>query len=345
MIITELTAEKQALWDDYVKNSANGLPQQLSGWQDVQRETYGHEPHYLMAVEGEKVVGVLPLFLIRSIWLGNTARTMPGGLCADNEKAALALVEAGRDWAKMVKARRFLVADSRQAWQADLSTTNNHVYWVKDVGSDAEALWKGLDGNVRRQVRIARRNKLHVRIDRSGQLLGTFYDVFSDFAHQSGTPLFGRYFLENVIESFPDGFSIAVVYQEERPLGAYFQLEMGSTTYGMWGGTPQEFLNLRPVYLAIWEILSDAVDQGFQVVDMGRSPAGSNASKFKGQWGGMAHPIYQQSIVFDRDRAVTQNQEMQDGRPFQLVTYLWPKMPMPIVRYLGPKLRRHVPFA
>jgi FemAB-related protein (PEP-CTERM system-associated) len=345
MIITELTAEKQPLWDEYVKKSVSGLPQHLSGWQEVQRETYGHEPHYLMAVEGEKIVGVLPLFLIRSLWLGNTARTMPGGLCADNEIVASALIEAGRDWAKLVKARRFFVADSRQAWQAELSTTTKHVYWVKDVGSDTEALWKGLDGNIRRQVRIARRNKLHVKIDRSGHLLGTFYDVFSDFAHQSGTPLFGRYFLENVIEAFPDGFSIAVVYQEERPLGAYFQLEMGSTTYGMWGGTPAEFLKLRPVYLTFWEILSDAVDQGFQVVDMGRSPADSNASKFKGQWGGASHPVYQQRVVFDRDRAANQNQEIQMGRPFQLVTYLWPKMPTPIVRYLGPKLRRHVPFA
>jgi lipid II:glycine glycyltransferase (peptidoglycan interpeptide bridge formation enzyme) len=237
------------------------------------------------------------------------------------------------------------VADSRQTWPADMSATTNHVYWTMEVGTDPDALWKALDGNIRRQVRIARRNKLQVRIDRSGQALGTFYEVFGDFAHQSGTPLYGRYFLENVIDNFPDGFSIAVVCQEERPLGAYFQLEMGDTLYGMWGGTPREFLDLRPVYLAYWEILSDAIKQGFRVVDMGRSPADSNASKFKGQWGGDSHPVYQQGVIFDRNRTTKMEPGIQKGRPFQLVTYLWPKMPLPVVRYLGPKLRRHVPFA
>jgi hypothetical protein len=78
---------------------------------------------------------------------------------------------------------------------------------------------------------------------------------------------------------------------------------------------------------------------------MGRSPADSNASKFKGQWGGSSRPIYQQGIVFNRPQAANLSQEIQYGRSYQLFSYLWPKMPLPIARYLGPKLRRHVPFA
>ena len=345
MIITEVTAETRPLWDGYVKSSPHGLPQQLSGWQDVQRQTYGHEPHYLMALEGNQVVGVLPLFLIRSLWLGHTVRTMPGGLCADNTEVALALIERGCSWAQAVKARQFLIADTRQAWATDLLTAADHVYWLVDVRLKTEALWKRLDDNIRRQVRLARGNKLHVAIDRTGQLLEAFYDAFSHFAHQSGTPLFGRDFLENVIQSFPTGFSIAVVYQDEHPLGGYFQLELGHTMYGVWGGTSRQFLELRPVYLAYWEILKDAIENGFYFVDMGRSPVGSNASRFKGQWGGVSQPIYQQAVIFDRFQSTQLANEINKGQLFQLVTYLWPKLPSSVVRYLGPKLRRHVPFA
>jgi hypothetical protein len=296
-------------------------------------------------MEGDQVVGVLPQFFIRSLWLGNTLRTMPGGLCADNDEVALALIERGRKWAEAVKARRFLIADTRQAWPGDLLTTTDHVCWVLDVRLDTEALWKRLDDNIRRQVRIARDHKLCVAIDRTGELLGTFYGVFSDFAHQSGTPLFSLNFLENVVQTFPSNFSIAVVYQEDRPLGGYFQLEMGHTIYGMWGGTPRQYLKLRPVYLAYWEIIQDAIRQGFHCVDMGRSPAGSNASKFKGQWGGVSRPIYQQGIVFGQHRSSHRGNEFKQGLLFQLVTYLWPRLPFSIARYLGPKLRRHVPFA
>lgn len=345
MIITELTADTRPLWDGYVKRSVQGLPQHLTGWQEVQRQTYGHQPHYLMAMEGDQVVGVLPLFFIRSLWLGNTLRTMPGGLCADNDEVALALIEQGRKWAQAVKAGRFLIADTRQAWAGDLLTTTDHVCWVVDVRLDTETFWRRLNDNIRRQVRIARDHKLRVAIDRTGQLLGTFYGVFSDFAHQSGTPLFSLHFLENVVQTFPSNFSIAVVYQEDRPLGGYFQLEMGHTIYGMWGGTPRQYLKLRPVYLAYWEIIQDAIQQGFHCVDMGRSPAGSNASKFKGQWGGVSHPIYQQGIVFGQDHSSYRGNEFRQGLLFQLVTSLWPKLPLSIARYLGPKLRRHVPFA
>jgi FemAB-related protein (PEP-CTERM system-associated) len=345
MIITELTAETRPLWDEYVRGSARGLPQHLSGWQDVQRQTYGHQPHYLMALANDRVVGVLPLFLIRSSWLGHTARTMPGGLCADTEEVALALIEEGRRWAQAAKARRFFIADTRQAWPADLVTMTDHVCWLVDVRLDTETLWKRLDDNIRRQVRIARSNKLHVAIDRTGQLLGTFYRVFSDFAHQSGTPLFGLHFLEKVIETFSGGFSIAVVYQEEHALGGYFQLEMGHTIYGMWGGTPRQFLKLRPVYLAYWEIIRDAVSQGFHCLDMGRSPAGSNASRFKGQWGGVSQPVHLQGVPFGQDRSAQHAGEISQGHLFQLVTYLWPRLPLPVARFLGPKLRRHVPFA
>jgi len=345
MIITELTAETRPLWDGYVRSSARGLPQHLSGWQDVQCETYSHQPHYLMALEGDQVVGVLPLFLIRSLWVGHTVGTRPGGLCADSDEVALALIERGRAWAQAVDAQRFFIADTRQAWPVDLPAKTNHVYWLVDVRLDKDVLWKSLDRNIRRQVRIARNHKLHVAIDRTGQLLATFYGVFSDFAHQSGTPLFSRYFLENVIKAFPSGFSIAVVYQEQRPLGAYFQLELGKTIYGIWGGTPHQYLNLRPVYLAYWEILKDAIDKGFHFVDMGRSPAGSNASSFKGQWGGIPKPIYQQGFILDQHRSALVANEIRKSRLFELVTSLWPKLPLPIARYLGPKLRRHVPFA
>lgn len=321
------------------------MPQHLSGWREVQRQTYNHQPNYLMAMEGGQVLGVLPLFLIRSVWLGNTVRTMPGGLCAEDDEVALALIERGFKWAETTHARRFFIADTQQAWPGDLLTTSDHVHWVLDVHPETEALWKNLDDNIRRQVRIARDNRLRVVIDRTGQSLEAFYSVFSDFAHQSGTPLFSLKFLKNVVKTFPDGFSIAVVYQEERPLGGYFQLEMGHTIYGVWGGTPRQFLKLRPVYLAYWEIIQDASQQGFHCLDMGRSPTGSNASKFKGQWGGVSQPVYQQGVLFGHDRSSRPGNEFQQGRLFKLVTQLWPKLPLPIARYLGPRLRRHVPFA
>lgn len=345
--ITELSDQECPAWDAYVRNAAHGLPQHLSGWRKVLHETYGYETPYLMACQDERVVGVLPLFIVRSILAGNVAMTMPGGLCADSEEVAIQLITYAKEIARQAKVPRLLLQDTRQKWAGGLVTTSQHVHWIVDVRPNAESLWKRLDGNIRRQVRIARRKELRVEIDRSGEHLAVFYDALSRCTHQMGTPLFGRNFLECIAEAFPDGFHIALVFRKQQPIGGYFQLQMGNTVYGVWGATLRQYLKLRPVYLAYWEILSYASTNGYAFVDMGRSPADSEASKYKGQWGGIARPIYQQVIGTRGDansNASNANRTQSDAR-FQLVMRLWPKLPLPVVRYLGPKLRHHVPFA
>ena len=334
-----MTEELRPAWDAYVTSAEHGLPQHLSGWRDVLYKTYGYKTHYLMAQEGGRVTGVLPLFMLPGVLLGSMATTMPGGLCAESGAVALELVAGGQESARRARAQRFILHDTRQAWPGDLQTSSRHVHWTVDIRAQADALWAQLDSNVRRQVRMAQRNQLSVDVDRTGQRLGAFYDIFSRYTHQIGTPVFGYRFLQHIVETFPAGFNIAVVSQARRPIGAYFQLEMGRTVYGLWGATLREYFKLRPVYLAYWEILRDAVARGFHFVDMGRSPAGSNASRFKGQWGGVARPVYQQVACLTGPRPA----EGSNGQA-QWVKRLWPRLPLPVARYVGPRLRRHMPF-
>ena len=102
--ITRLTDKDCPTWDAYVKNAVDGLPQHLSGWRKVLYKTYGYETPYLMAREGERVVGVLPLFLARSALVGNTATTMPGGLCADTDEVGMDLIARGKEIARQAEA-------------------------------------------------------------------------------------------------------------------------------------------------------------------------------------------------------------------------------------------------
>jgi FemAB-related protein (PEP-CTERM system-associated) len=299
-----------------------------------------------MACSHDRIVGVLPLFFVRSFLVGNTAMTMPGGLCAEDDQAAEALLARASELARQRGMKRLMIQDSRQAWLANLHRVSHHVHWTIDVSVGAEALWASLHRNIRRQVRLAIKNELAVEIDRTDQALSQFYEVFARFTHQAGTPVFSPRFLEQVVEVFPGGFNIVLVRKHEQPIGGYFQLVMGDTVYGMWGASLPEYLQLRPVYLAYWELLKDTADLGYHYLDMGRSPAGSNASKFKGQWGGVDKPIYQLSLAFDeRGIATSPVERVRTNGKMQLVSRVWPKLPLALANALGPRLRRHVPFA
>lgn len=350
MIVTELTQANRGLWDAFVQQSPHGLPQHLAGWQDVLTKTYGYDTCYLVAWHaanghGPVPAGVMPLFLVQSPLVGRTLMTMPGGMCAEDEATAAALLEHAQEVARQARAKRLVLHDTRQPWPGELATACEHETWLVDLRSGQEAAWQRLDRNIRRQVRMAQRNGLIHVVDRSGEKLGDFYQVLSRFTHQAGTPVFGRSFLENTIAAFPGRFNIVVVYHEQQPIGGYFQMEMGKTNYGVWGATLHDFLELRPVYLAYWEIIADTAAQGHEWLDMGRSPAGSNASKYKGQWAQHAHPIYQQTLALARGAATSVAQQANRDARFQSVRRLWPRLPFSVAQYLGPRLRRHVPFA
>jgi FemAB-related protein (PEP-CTERM system-associated) len=346
MIITELQEKDRPIWDAYVENSAHGLPMHLSGWRDVMSKTYGYETHYLMATEGEKVVGVLPLFIVRSFLVGNSATTMPGGLCADSEQGAAALIARGEELARRAGAKRLVLRDTRRAWEGDLQTQEQHVAVVKELDPDEKVLWKRLHNARRWGVRKAHGNGLTVDLDYKGRLLGEFYEVFVRFTHQVGTPIFGLDFLERVIETFPDGFTIVIVRKDDQVLGGYFLLTTGDVAYIAWGATLGEYMELFPAYLGFWECIRDAAARGFRYLDFGRSPAGSGAAEFKRRWGAEVRPVYQQIVPFNGyESGADVTARTQSDPKFQLFMRVWPKLPLPVVRFLGPSLRRHIPFA
>jgi len=344
LIITEM--QDQAKWDAYVKSSPGGLPQHLSGWRAVMSAAYSYQTHYLMASVEGRIQGVLPLLVVRSRLVGSSVVSMPGGLCADDDETATALIARGMDIAREAKIKRLILQDTRQVWPGNLHTTTQHEHWLVSTQADADTLWKQLHKETRRQIRIAQKNELTVELDRNGGCLEEFHDVLSHFTHQAGTPIFGRDFVEGVVEAFAGAFSIAVVRTKKRAIGAYFQLEMGDTVYGLWGATLRQYLDLRPVYLAYWEILRDSSLNGFHFWDIGRSPSGSNASLFKRQWKGVSEPVYQQTVNIGGDQPVASiASRAQTDQKFRRFMQVWSRLPFSVSQVLGPKLRRHVPFA
>ncbi|MCB9171532.1 MAG: GNAT family N-acetyltransferase [Ardenticatenales bacterium] len=347
MNLHRLTSHNDAAWDAYLRQQPSALPQQLAAWRGVLEATYGHRTHYLFVTERDEIVGVLPLFFIRSTLLGKKATTMPGGLCANDAVVARALLDAAQEAAQRFGARTLLLHDSRQRWPDDrLRSSSDHHARLIALGSSEEAMWGALQSNVRRQVRIAQRNGLTATLDRSGATLDSFYGCLSRFAHAMGTPLFSPRFLQEVVSAFPDEFSILTIHYHSRHIAAYFQLELNRTVYGMWGAAERETLELRPVYLAYWTLMVDAIGRGFHTLDMGRSPNASGAAQNKAQWGGEERPIYQQLLPLTADsrpQAITT--QVLHNPAMRYLRRLWPRLPYPLTQQLGPRLRRHVPFA
>jgi serine/alanine adding enzyme len=107
MNIRYYNTSDKAAWDAYVQDHPKSTNCHLSGWKDVIEETYGHRTHYLLAEDGSKMVGLLPLVQVKSCLFGNNLVSMPflnyGGILADNEEGEKALLSEAIELSKKLK--------------------------------------------------------------------------------------------------------------------------------------------------------------------------------------------------------------------------------------------------
>ena len=87
-------------WDEFVASRPEASGYHVWRWRRVFESAFGHETRYLAAHEDGRIVGVLPLVIIRSRLFGRCAVSLPfvnyGGVCAEDDEVAACLVRSGR---------------------------------------------------------------------------------------------------------------------------------------------------------------------------------------------------------------------------------------------------------
>ena len=347
MQVVEMQDRDRPVWDEYVRHSAHALPLHLSGWREVMQRTYGYPTHFLMAMGGGQVEGVLPLIQVRSWLVGKSLSSLPGGLCAENEEAAQALIHYAEDLTRTQKVARLILRDSRQDWAGNLSATRHHSAWVVTMADTVDATWNAINRKTRREIRLAQSAGVQAKVSLDQDSLEQFYRTFSSFVHQAGTPVFSRKFLRTVTDVFPEDYSICNVYKDSTIIGSFFQLELNQTIYGMWGAALPQYRDLNPTHMAYWEVMRAGLESGFRRYDMGRSPLNSGPSDFKKHWGGQEQPVYQHSFSANGQpvEAGDATERLESDPKFKTFINVWRKLPLSIAQFVGPQLRWHVPFA
>src|SRR5882762_4683614 len=69
LCVRELTERDHAAWDEFVSGHPHGSPFHLMAWRRSIEETFGFQPQYRLAIEGPRIRGVLPMFLVKNFVL------------------------------------------------------------------------------------------------------------------------------------------------------------------------------------------------------------------------------------------------------------------------------------
>lgn len=313
------------------------------------------------------VVGILPLVHIRHWMFGNSLVSMPycdaGGVLATDGIVERMLVEHGLRAADtlrvpVVELRQYqpltcmdeqnflgvtLSSGQREVeavsgWRVSTATTGNKVRMLLDLPESPDALMQSFKAKLRSQVRKPIKDGLVTKIG-GVDLIDDFYDVFVANMRDLGSPVHSKELILQVLLNFPERARIFIVYGRGMPMACSLTLGFNGVLSNPWASSLRRYGQFAPNMLLYWRMLEYACAQGYRKFDFGRSNAGEGTYRFKEQWGARPAPLFW--YRFARTGHFTAGIDADGGRMARAMEY-WKRLPVPVTRLLGPKIRRYI---
>lgn len=344
MEVVEIEDREQPGWDAFVHRAPDATFMHLYGWRYVLRDTNNNVTYYLCARHQGRIVGVLPLIYINSILAGHYLGSLPGGVSATGEEAALALIDKAKEITREKQAQYLVLRDSLQKWEpAGLTATAEHCTAIWPLSPGQETVWREIKSSKRRQVKKASKNGLVIK--EGINYLPALYPPYSQAIQKKGTPTYGLRFFQNLARNFPENFKVMVIEYAGKVIGGTFMARFNDTLVYLWPGVPRDYYALQAYPLLYWEMAQYGLTHGCSKLDLGRSPCGSGALKFKSDWGTETKQLYQLYYLHKVSKPPPVGHSMAQKPHYRLFFQIWQRLPYRLTEWIGPHLTRRMPFS
>ena len=346
-------------WDRYVASCPDAAGYHEWSWRSIFEKTFGHKCHYLLACpepenpttrEPENPIGVLPLVEIRSLLFGRSLTSLPfvnfGGVLADSDDAARALVNKASELARQFKSKHVELRHIARRFD-DLPCKQHKVTMRLQLEaaaagtagkSEDSPLWSKIDRKARNQVRKAQKSNLTV-VRGGVELVDEFYSVFARNMRDLGTPVYARRLFSDVLTTFPGRAHLIVVRLADKPVAAGLTFRTRGMVEIPWASSIRDYNALCPNHLLYWHAIETAAAEGADVFDFGRSTPDEGTFKFKEQWG--AEPT---ALHWEYWLASGKLPDQSPKNPkFKLMIETWKRLPLWAANLAGPGIVRAIP--
>lgn len=338
------TPAEQHDWDQFVTQHSESTPYHLFAWGLAVKTAYGHNTLYLMAMQNNTIVGVLPAIIFSKPFAKPSLCSLPfcdvAGVLANDLEIEQALITFATEQ-----------LNEHQALQLELRTSETNslepelfqqkVRMLLDLPQNSETLWTGFKSKLRSQIRKAEKNGLTADIAQTQNHLDGFYQVFSRNMRDLGSPVHSKKWFNALLKYYGDNLLIANVYHQDKVIGAGIVLFCGNKACIPWASTNSDFNRLAPNMLLYWTLLKAVTDLKIDIFDFGRSTFNEGTYKFKAQWGAKPQLLNWQVISSQSAQPdSTSNGSVSKIRPY--IEQAWRKLPLGVTEWIGPKVRKYI---
>lgn len=334
--------EDRDRWDEFVDCTVEGTLFHKQVWKDIIDRTFGYRAMYLMAVEDEEIVGVLPLYHLKSVFVGNALISTPfavyGGIIASKPAACEALLAGARASAVELGAS-YVELRQLHALEADTLQKRDSLYvtFLQALPPSQDVLFSSLPREARRMIRRATERGLEARLTDD---LNTFYDIYALSVRNLGTPVFPRRLFRNCLELMGDNADLLIVYYKGKAIAGVLTFYYKNTALPYYGGSIPEANHLGPNNFMYWKLMGHALDRGCTQFDFGRSKNCTGAFNFKRHMGFEPTPLPYQYMMLNGREIPNLNPT---NPKFKFAITIWRKLPLGLTKAIGPRLVREFP--
>lgn len=333
----------ETAWEQFVESRQEACGYHAVAWGGLINRVFGHKVYYLMVRDQEGMVkGVLPLVYMRSSLFGRFLTSMPffnyGGILSESAGARDALLDAATETAQSLKATHIELrheAPLETGWPV----RSHKVSMRLELPRCYEDLLKAFPSKLRSQVRRGEREGMTSRLG-AVELLEDFYQVFARNMRDLGTPVYGKPFFREILQTFSKGARICIVYLANRPVAAGFVLGFRQSLEIPWASSDRRYARLAPNMVLYNAVLRYACTEGYREFDFGRSTVDSGTYRFKEQWGARPLTLYWYYWL-------SKGTKMPDLNPqnpkYQLAIRMWQYLPVPVTQMVGPAIVKYLP--
>ncbi|MGQ9663783.1 MAG: lipid II:glycine glycyltransferase FemX [bacterium] len=280
-------------WDDFVHNHRVGTVFHTSKWARVIRDTYQYEPCYFILEDSKKnILAGLPFFLIKNWWTNRRLVALPFtdecAILLDTEHSIEdVIMEIGND-----KKVRAIEIRSHQEEIPNFKYFRCHSYYKLfrlDLTAGIDALWKGFkQKSIRYPIKKSQNLGVHIEKNTSADGVNLFYRLNLLTRKKHGVIPQPYTFFKNIYKELINsgmGFILVAIYHK-RAIAASLFFHYKDTLYHKFNASDSNYLKYQPNHLILWEAIKWGVENGFKVLDLGRtSPDNYGLMSFKRHWG------------------------------------------------------------
>lgn len=342
----------KASWNQIVRSSPDGVIYYTYEWLEVIEKSYSLQSKHLIFEENGVIIGVMPLFLLRSLIWGNKLVSTPfceyGGPCLLTQDSSIAteLLSEIEDIAVESKAKYFEIRAPGLELQNTLRQYHftepfNYSSFLIDLTKSEEALWEAFEGRLRTAIKKAQKSNVRLISAAKIEQLKQFYYLYLISVKQLGSPPHSYSFFENMWKAFfyKNQLKLLLADYNGKLIASILALSYKDKIH-WWGSTSlSEYRYINANSLLIWDLLKSGGARGYKWFDTGRTDFGSGVYMFKKAWGGKEIKVPHLYKSFKGKLSIPDR----NNQRYILLTSLWRRfLPNMVAKRIGPYLVKNV---